>query len=485
MDKKENDANQYIKKNRGLAARTSQHPALHFTPPVGWMNDPNGLIFFNNEYHLFYQHHPYKTKWHQMYWGHAVSEDLIKWKDLPIALAPSEEYENSSEGGCFSGTAIEHMGKLYLFYTAVARNIAGDLIQRQCLAMSENGVCFSKYENNPIIQNDNLGNQNSHFRDPKVWKYDKNFYMLVGVSQNQVGKLLLYCSENLFDWTFVNVAFEEHESWMLECPDFYELDGKEVLTFSPVGIKGEYSTYIIGKMDYQKGQFNIESRGILDYGIDFYAPQTFVNPEGERYVMGWQNGWEWMDEWNGFGELAENSWCGAMSIPRKIKIKNNRLHSMLPEQISALKSSQVIVSGTQTNGYLKKISNIQTPTIIELSINSVVSPITLVFKDERNGLEDTFIIQDQVRYHSKGNPLGRKDLSMPLSDKSRKIKILIDLYSIEFFDEEEGTVLSVNSFFKGAIDREFLFSCCENNVVEQLLITQLNAEKLINGQVKG
>ena len=471
MNRKAKEANDYIEKNKHLASQNSQRPALHFTPSLGWMNDPNGLIFFKNKYHLFYQYYPYETKWNQMYWGHAVSEDLISWRDLPIALAPSED---NLEGGCSSDTSLEHEGKLYLFYTAVATNSTGNLIQRQCVATSEDGIHFSKYEHNPIIQTDQLNEENKHFRDPKVWKYDHKFYLLLGVSQDHVGKLLLYCSDNLFDWTFMNVIFEDNRSWMLECPDFYELDGKDVLTFSPVGIKNEYSTYLIGKLDYQTGQFQIESRGILDYGVDFYAPQSVLNSSGERYVIGWQNGWEWMDEWNGFGELPENSWCGAMSIPREIKIKENRLHSIVPKKLTSLNSSQLIVSDIQTNGNLKKVTTIQSPVIIELLITENCSPITLVFKDKKNEITDTFIIENkEVHYHSSGNPLGRKELRMPLSSETRKIKILLDLYSIEFFDEGAGTVLSINSFFKGELDREFSFKCYENNSIERFFVTEL------------
>lgn len=479
MERKWIEANQYIKKNKVLAVKTSQQPSLHFTPPLGWMNDPNGLIFFKNEYHLFYQYHPYETKWNQMYWGHATSDDLIKWRDLPIALAPCEEYENDSEGGCFSGTALVHEDKLFLFYTAVTKNKGGDLIQKQCVAMSEDGLHFTKYENNPIIQVDNLGNENGHFRDPKVWKHENLFYMLVGVSQENVGKLLLYRSENLFNWKFINVIFEEKEGWMLECPDFYELDGKDILTFSPVGVAGKYSAYLIGKMDYLKGRFIIESTGILDYGVDFYAPQSFLNHEGERYVIGWQNGWEWMEEWNGFGDLIENSWCGAMSIPRKVKIKDNQLYSELPERLGALMSTQIEVSNLQTNGYLKKITDIQKPTIIELSLKSGNTPIKLVFKNKRNGIEDTFTIGKQLNYQSQGNPLGRKSLNMPFSNESKRLKILLDLYSIEVFNEDKGTVLSVNSFFKGAFERELYYSCSEESRVEKLVITELNLKKLI------
>ena len=277
----------------------------------------------------------------------------------------------------------------------------------------------------------------------------------------------------------MGVAFEEPNAWMLECPDFYELDGKEVLTFSPVGIKGEYSTYLIGHMDYEKGQFQLESRGILDYGVDFYAPQTFLTPEGERYVIGWQNGWEWMDEWNGFGELTENSWCGAMSIPRKIKLKDNRLQSVLPNKVSTLKAAKTVIYDTQTDGYQKPVSTIQEPTIIELSLGSGIAPIKLMFKDKRSESEDTFIIDEQLHYYSTGNPLGRKTLTMPLSNRSKTLKILLDLYAIEVFDEEEGTVLSVNSFFKGTLNRDFSFSCSGQKRLKQVVMTELSAKQLI------
>jgi beta-fructofuranosidase len=283
----------------------------------------------------------------------------------------------------------------------------------------------------------------------------------------------------------MGVAFEEPNAWMLECPDFYELDGKDVLTFSPVGIKGEYSSYLIGRLDYEKGRFQVESRGILDYGVDFYAPQTFLTPEGERYVIGWQNGWEWMDEWNGFGELTENSWCGAMSIPRKVIRKGDRLHALLPKEIAQLKAAETVIYDTQTDGYQKSVSTIQNPTLIELSLEAGETPITLVFKDKRTGQTDTFTIEEHLRYHSEGNPMGRKDLTLPLSSRSKTLKILLDLYAIEVFDEDEGTVLSVNSFFKGTLARDFSFSCSEKGRLKQVVVTELNGKQLIKRSVKG
>lgn len=117
----------------------------HFMGPCGWINDPNGLIYFKGKYHFFYQFNPYSGFWSQMHWGHAVSDDLMHWEQLPVALAPSESYDDHPQGGCFSGSAIEKDGKLYLIYTGTANNGNG-FEQTQNVAVSEDGIHFKKYE---------------------------------------------------------------------------------------------------------------------------------------------------------------------------------------------------------------------------------------------------------------------------------------------------------------------------------------------------
>ena len=122
----------------------------HFMAETGWINDPNGLIYFKGKYHFFYQYNPYSGFWDCMHWGHAVSEDMIHWEYLPLALAPSEVYDDHLKGGCFSGSAIEHDGKLFLIYTGTCNNGNG-FEQAQCIAYSEDGIHFEKYEGNPVI----------------------------------------------------------------------------------------------------------------------------------------------------------------------------------------------------------------------------------------------------------------------------------------------------------------------------------------------
>ena len=144
-----------INQNKEKVSQGKMRQKYHFMAETGWINDPNGLIYFKGKYHFFYQYNPYQSFWENMHWGHAVSDDLIHWEYLPVALAPSEPYEDHLKGGCFSGSAIEFDGKLYLIYTA-ATNHGNGFVQTQCVAYSEDGIHFEKYENNPIMQSNTL-----------------------------------------------------------------------------------------------------------------------------------------------------------------------------------------------------------------------------------------------------------------------------------------------------------------------------------------
>ncbi len=131
----------------------NERPLFHVTPPVGWMNDPNGFSVYNGKVHLFYQYHPYSTEWGPMHWGHQVSDDLIRWEQLPVAIAPDTIYDAE---GCFSGTAIEKDGEHVLIYTSVMKNPNGDgVLQNQSIAVGD-GVTYKKIQNNPVVTGDML-----------------------------------------------------------------------------------------------------------------------------------------------------------------------------------------------------------------------------------------------------------------------------------------------------------------------------------------
>ena len=214
-------------------------PAFHLSARVGWMNDPNGFSLYNGKYHMFYQYHPYDSHWGPMHWGHAVSEDLLQWQYLPVAMAPDKPYDRD---GCFSGNALTLPdGRHMLVYTGVVTELSPDgnvtELQIQNLAFGD-GLFYTKYAGHPILTERDLpeGGNRSAFRDPKPWqKADGTYRMLLANDHiGHGGQMLLYRSDDAVHWSFVKTLVENNYrlGLMWECPDFFELDGKQVLLAS-------------------------------------------------------------------------------------------------------------------------------------------------------------------------------------------------------------------------------------------------------------
>ena len=286
-----NDARNY-ELDRERFIRAEERPGFHLSTRVGWMNDPNGFSFYNGQYHLFYQYNPYDSHWGPMHWGHAVSSDLLHWTYLPCALAPDEDYDRE---GCFSGCAFTVPdGRHALIYTGVSRNGDG-CFQTQCLAFGD-GVNYDKVPENPVIPSWNLpeGASPHDFRDPKMFLFKDGVYHLAVADYygEHAGTILYYRSRDLLHWDYVSVlkANDGRIGRMWECPDFFELDGKWVLMVSatemlPKGLEyysGNGNFYMAGDFDMESGRFSGGEDFAVDYGIDYYAMQTILAPDGRR-----------------------------------------------------------------------------------------------------------------------------------------------------------------------------------------------------------
>ncbi|GBP63051.1 Sucrose-6-phosphate hydrolase [Eumeta japonica] len=305
----------------------------HVSAPVGWINDPNGFSFYRGRYHLFYQYYPYDSKWGPMHWGHVSSTDLATWEYLPTALIPEEEM-------CFSGSAVvDDNDRLVLMYTGRLNTDEDPFFtESQYLAFSDDGVNFTKYEGNPVLQS--APNGSPDFRDPKAWRHGDYWYVVIGSQNEGHGRVLLYRSPDLIQWEFLSVLGESEGDmgYMWECPDFFELDGKYVLLMSPQGLeaKGDrfmnlhQTGYIIGDFSYDTFEFTpIEEFKEIDFGHDFYAATT-TEVDGRRLLIAWFGMWE-----REFPE-AEDGWAGAMTIVRSLKLDDkNRL---IMEPISEMES---------------------------------------------------------------------------------------------------------------------------------------------------
>lgn len=330
-------ANEYIANHRHKVVN-QYRGKLHLLPPIGWMNDPNGFVYFKGEYHLFYQFHPYDSIWGPMHWGHAKSRDLVHWEELPVVLAPSETYD---QNGCFSGSALVVDDRLVLIYTGHVE--AGEeRIETQCIATSKDGIVFDKYVGNPVISQEQIQRiaDITDFRDPKMFKYGNIYYTVVASkTADSRGQILLFESTDGFNWQFKSVLLEgnQEEGIMWECPDLFELDGKWVLMISPIEMKRQQYQYwninstlvFIGEIDWKIGRFKVEHQHEVDGGLDFYAPQTCVNDTGERYLVAWMQMWNRTIPSHELG----HGWSGMMTLPRKLSIKNNCLYQEIPRSL--------------------------------------------------------------------------------------------------------------------------------------------------------
>lgn len=299
-------------------------PTYHFSANHGWINDPNGMVYHNGEYHLFYQYNPYGSRWANMHWGHAVSQDMVSWKHLPFALAPD------SLGAIFSGSAVidkentAGFGKdaLVAIYTSAGRT------QTQSIAYSsDNGRTFTKFEANPVLSDLKYPD----FRDPKVfWHTNSNQWVMVLATGQTIS---FYGSKNLKEWNRLSEFGEGigAHSGVWECPDLFPFtyDGQTkwvlFVSINPGGPNGGSATqYFIGNFDGKTFTPDLLPYPLwLDYGRDNYAGVTWSNiPEtdGRRLFIGWMNNWDYANN------IPPVNFKGAMTLPRELRLAHNGKH---------------------------------------------------------------------------------------------------------------------------------------------------------------
>lgn len=330
-----------------------ERPVFHLTGGVGWINDPNGFSFFQNEYHMFYQYYPYDTIWGAMHWGHAKSKDLLTWERLPLTLAPDEEYDAL---GCFSGSAWEmDDGRHLLMYTGVSsleqdqswKNVR----QTQCLAVGD-GVNYEKYSSNPVIRPEDLPFEirMSDFRDPKIWREkDGTWNVVLSVmTPEQNCRIILLKSRDAVQWNYCATLIESTHALggMWECPDFFLLDGKQVLLVSPIAMEpedhefhaGHNTMALIGSYNPDTYEYIPSEKRQIDNGIDFYAPQTILTPDGRRIMIGWMQAWP-----NSKFAPPGVKYFGQLSLPRELYIRDGKLVQEPVKELLSHRKNPVIL----------------------------------------------------------------------------------------------------------------------------------------------
>jgi beta-fructofuranosidase len=328
-------------------AKDPRRPQFHLLPAANWMNDPNGPIYWKGKYHMFFQCNPHGAYWGDMHWAHAVSEDIVHWQHLPIALSPTPG--GPDQDGCFSGSAVILDGVATFIYTGVAtvpkeeatlRDGNSNLRETQCIATCDQPLLdgWNKLPT-PVIPTPPPGLQITGFRDPcpwslGPWRHGDWWYLNIGSGvRGKGGMILLYRSRDFRHWEYLhplvegtmppssvsaNIVNPVDSGEMWECPDFFPLGDKHVLIYSTQG----KVIWQSGKLDVASMRFEPEQTGVLDHGSSYYAPKTQLDRDGNRIL------WGWLPESRQLEEYRASGWAGLMSLPRVLTLNSGGMLQM-------------------------------------------------------------------------------------------------------------------------------------------------------------
>lgn len=473
----------FDKQNREL-----YRPIYHFTPEYGWMNDPNGMVYKDGEYHLFYQYNPYGCMWGNMHWGHAVSKDLLSWEHLPIALAPD------GLGAIFSGSCVVDknntagFGKdaIVAFYTSAGAS------QTQSMAYSlDNGRTFTKYAGNPI-----LTSSARDFRDPKVFWHEptQKWMMILAVGQ----EMQIFSSGNLKEWTYES-SFGEGQGahgGVWECPDLIQLpvkgtDQKKwvlICNLNPGGIFGGSATqYFVG--DFDGHRFVNESPALtkwMDWGKDHYATVTWSNAPANRTIaIAWMSNWEYAND------VPTMQYRSANSVPRDLYLYEQDgetyLASVPSEELLALRDKPVKKGSFKVNKVreVKKLLKENSGAYeIEVKVKNVNANEFGFQLYNSKGEEVSFSYNLSTKQFSMDRAQSGKTsfskhfaavTSAPIKQQSTyTLRLLIDKCSIEAFDGD-GKFAMTNLVFPSEPYNEMKFYSKDGSCqVMSLNVYQLN-----------
>lgn len=426
---------------------------FHVLPPHGLLNDPNGLVHFNGLTHVFFQWNTEGTDHSYKAWGHAVTEDFVHYTYYEPALLPDESYDKN---GCYSGSALVHEGKLYLFYTGNVKNEEGERESYQCAAVSEDGFTFRKL--GPVIGE--VPGYTAHVRDPKVFRGDLGeFYMVLGAQREDLtGDAILFKSSDLQNWQLLGSLLEEREElgYMWECPDLVRLGNQDVFLFSPQGLQEDgyrfrnifQTGYYTGRFEAERFQKDKNSFDELDRGFEFYAPQTFDMPDGRVLLLGWMGTMEKEKE-EALPTLKEG-WVHHLSIPRELRIsaEGKVLQSPVKELLRFFKEENA-VSGKdlkmgREGSFLLEVLNMNEAQRIHLRVSSDVE---LKLEDRWFTVERLSWLDGKKEIRQVPLPLGLKDLKI-IGDHT-SLEIFInggeEVFSLRCFDDDSDRMISLVS----------------------------------------
>lgn len=490
-------------------------PHFHFTPKKGWMNDPNGMFFANGYYHLFYQHYPDGNTWGPMHWGHAISKDLIKWEEQPIALYPDKDKYIFSGSAVVdtqntSGLGTGKAAPIVAIYTLhdMTKEKAGKIdVEQQDIAFSnDNGFTWQKFEEgNPVVKNSGIRD----FRDPKVsWDETHKQWIMALAAQDRIH---LYKSSNLKNWEFAS-EFGKNigaHGGVWECPDFFEIkvEGTKetkwvlIVNLNPGGPNGGSGVqYFVGDFDGKTftmdttfaERVNNEKAVWADYGKDNYAGVTWNNvptSDGRRLFIGWMSNWDYAQQ------VPTTTWRSSTTIPRELKLVKKGNHYNLVsapvKEINNYVSKTIKTKSANGKGTLSLIENGKidlTQAILSLDLKNLKQEDYTFTLSNTNGESLSFGLNNKENYlfvdRSKAGKIDFSDkFALPVSkaflegsQKSAAFKIILDKTSIEIF-YNNGEKVMTEIFFLNKPFTSLSITSKEKMEVNNLIIQELNVSK--------
>lgn len=476
-------------------------PQLHFSPPEMWMNDPNGMVYYKGEYHLFYQHYPDSAVWGPMHWGHAISKDLLHWEHQPIALYPD------SLGMIFSGGAVADekntsglgtagnppLIAIYTYHNAEMEKQGKNDFQTQGLAYSvDDGRTWKKYEHNPVIKNPGYRD----FRDPKFfWHEESKEWKLILVAGDHAE---IYGSKDLKTWNKLSEFGKEYGSHggVWECPDLFPLtvDGENtrkwimIININPGGPNGGSATqYFVGNFDGKKFVADSDKSTTLwlDYGPDDYAGVTWSNaPNNKTIFFGWMSNWA-------YGQVVPTDpWRSANTLPRELKLArvNGSLHlrSIIWDGVSALTQSKKELANLSVQDSLDLSSQIGFPITRSLIQGEIeAKDFSFVFENSKghnvkvgfDAAAKKFYIDRKNSGKTSFSPEFVKDItaSRIATDGKIKFTLALDVSSVEVLFDDGLTVMTAVFFPEEDLGQLKIYSSTGVIKVDSLTVSQLSS----------
>jgi len=472
----------------------THRPQIHFSPRQKWMNDPNGMVYVNGNYHLFFQYHPGSTVWGPMHWGHAISKDLVHWDEQPIALYPD------SLGTIFSGSAVvdfentSGFGKdgkapliaIFTHHDTIGAKARTNNYQNQSIAYSlDEGKTWTKYAGNPVVKNPGIRD----FRDPKVMWFEEGKKWVMTLATKD--RVTFYSSKNLKEWTKESEFGETvgAHSGVWECPDLFAIkrQGEKIwvllVSINPGGPnKGSATQYFTGKFDGKNfTPFQTDTRWI-DYGTDNYAGVTWSNTGDRKIFLGWMSNWQYARV------VPTGKWRSAMTMPRDLnleKIGDKYFVTSQPvPELSVIDDKRTELQNVSANENLtKKIVKLDGPVRLNLTSDKIENFSIILSNDSGEKLilgydkvsNNYFIDRTNSGKISFEKGFAGRHTAPRLSNKEvMDLTLLIDNASVELF-ADNGLSVMTEIFFPNNLYTDLTFHSPDNFQIKSLKYNKMKS----------